>query len=201
MVVKTAIKLTAWFLKFGLVVLGLYLLLIPGYALYLRAIGLIVALIGVFTFNTMQARLLSERGIRIPNWAVAILLVVGLVTVVVVSPGASDMQLSNEQVESNGETSAFSMDVTNTGDGPTIGDVYFTVEVRVDDETVSQTQLEGMEFDRGETRTVTADLSLEGVSESVRDRIRNGDYEIAVSIADSEDSESPRVERYSPSDL
>jgi hypothetical protein len=188
---KIGIRLTAWFFKFGLVILGLYLLVIPGYALYLRAIGLAAALIGVFTFNTMQARLLSERGIRIPNWVVAILLIGGLIAVMSVSPGASDMQLSNEQIETNGENLAFSMDVTNAGDGPTLGDVYFTVEVRVNDETVSETQLEGMEFDRGETRTVTADLSLDGIGETTRNRIQNGDYEIAVSIANSEDAESP----------
>lgn len=192
------IKITAWFMKFGLTILGLALLITPGYAPYLRVLGFITALIGILTFNTVQARLMSERGIRIPNAVVAVLLIGGIIAVVGLTPGAGDLQLNNEQVENNGDQLSFEVDATNTGDGPTLGDVYISFELVVDGETISQTEEEPHSFQRGETKSLTANFEI---SEEVQTQIENGGYEIIVHLGDSEDSESPRTVRYTSSEL
>jgi hypothetical protein len=196
------IKITVWFMKVGLVVLGLTLLVTPGYALYLHGLGLISVVIGILTFNTTQQRLLAERGIRIPNALVGVLLIGGLLAVTGLTPGVADIELSNEQAELNGGDLIFQMDAANTGDGPTLGSLYFKYEVQVNGETVAETEIDEREFDRGETKTMTKNLlSLNELDESTRSDIEDGNYEILVYLQNSEDDSDPRTERYQGSDI
>ena len=196
------IKITAWFFKFGLVVLGAYLLLFEGYALYFRAIGFIAVVVGLVTFNTVRARLLANRGIRIPNVVVAILLIGGVILIVLIAPGASDIDLTGESAEINDGTFVFSVNATNTADGPTLSDVYLGVELRVDDDTLSERSLGGQTFNRGETKQFRLNLfSLDSLDAAERTQVDTGNYEIIISLDNSEGSDDPRTVSYSGNEL
>lgn len=177
-------------MKVTLVFLGLAMLvnLRFEFALYLR--GLVLAVIGILTFNRTQQKLLAERGIKIPNALVAALLIGGLFAFTTLLPGPADIELSNERAELNGGDLIFQVDATNTGDGPTMtAPLYFKYGVQVNGETAAETEFsESVEFDRGETKTMTKNLlSLDGLDESTRGEIEDGNYEIIMYIQGSSD--------------
>jgi hypothetical protein len=195
---STILAIFAWLFKVMLLLVGVVMLVSPGYALYLRAIGLFLLAVAILTFRTVQASLLAERGIRIPNIVVAILLIGSLMVWAVVIPGAGDLEPSNESLETTDGALVFSADVTNTADGPTLGE-DFVIAVNASDETIAETRLEDEEFGRDETRTLTAELvSVAALSESERTRIENDEFEIVVTI----DPDSTEITwRYSASEL
>jgi hypothetical protein len=195
---STILAIIAWLFKVMLLFVGLVMVVSPGYALYLRAIGLALLAVAILTFRTVQASLLAERGIRIPNVVVAVLLIGSIMVGAVVIPGASDLEPSNERLETTDGTLVFSVDVTNTADGPTLGE-DFVIAVNASGETIAETRLEDEEFARGETRTISAELvSLAALSEAERTRIENDEFEIVVTI----DPESAEVTwRYPASEL
>jgi hypothetical protein len=179
---RTLLAIAAWGIKVLLLLVGLVMIVSPGYALYLRAIGVVLFGVAILTFRTVQASLLAERGIRIPNVVVAVLLIGSIMVGALVIPGASDLEPSNERLETVDGTLVFGADVTNTGDGPITGE-DFVIAVNTSAGTIAETRLEDEGFARGETRTITAELlSLAALSESERTRIENGEFEVVVTI-------------------
>lgn len=180
----TVIKIAAWGIKMMLTLAGLIFLFSPGYALYLRVIGLVVLAIAVLTYNTTQQRLLSERGIRIPTSVTVVLLVGALFVFGLTVPAAEDLDVSDMRTTTDDETLTFTMTVTNTADGPvTSTDVH--VRLNMSDETVTETVLEDQEFDRGRSRTLSVDIvALSELSSTERSRVESGDYQIDVVFDD-----------------
>lgn len=178
--IGTAGAVFAWFMKVMLLFVGLVFLFMPGYALYFRPIGVVILAVSLLTFRTTQARLLRERGIRIPTAVVAVLLIGSLFMFAAVVPSDEDLEVSDERAELTDGTLSFSMNVTNTADGP-VTNTDMTFYVNSSGRTIATTTLEEQEFDRGETRSFEVELlSLSELSESDRAAIEAGEYEIAV---------------------
>lgn len=178
--IRTLGAIVAWFMKVLLLFVGLVFLFSSGYALYYRGIGLVLLFVSALTFRTTQARLLRERGIRIPTAAVAVLLIGSFVVFGAVAPMADDLDVSGMSAETTGEALTFGMSVTNTADGP-VTNTNVTVRVNASGQTLGETTLVDERFESGETRTFDVEVvSMDDLPAAEQARIREGDYRVIV---------------------
>lgn len=172
-------KALPWLTKVALLLLGLYTLLYPDFAPYLRAIGFVATAVAVLSFRTTQQRLLAERGIRIPNLVIGVLLIGMFGVTIFIFPGADDLVLTDERAELTGSEVVYEANLTNTGDG-TILDPDITVYLNNTDGSIAETQVLGNNIGRGQTTSFTARFQLDNLDAETRSSIKNDSYEIYI---------------------
>lgn len=180
----TIVAIVAWLMKASLLILGVWALLYPDFALYIRAVGFVGVAVAVLSFRTTQRRLLSERGIRIPNVVVGIVLVVMIASVVLVIPDATDLDVTDERTELTGSELVYEMTMENTGDG-TVSGTDVTVHLNTTEGTVAETvALNDRDIGRGNSREITATFPLNDLNAETRSTVERGNYEIFVVFND-----------------
>lgn len=181
---ETIVAIVAWFMKASLLILGVWALLYPDFALYIRAIGFVGAAVAVLSFRTTQRQLLSERGIRIPNVVVGIVLVVMIASVVLVLPDATDLDVTDERTELTDSELVYEMTMENTGDGTVTG-TSVTVHLNTTEGTVAERGvLNGRDIGRGNSREITATFALNDLNAETQSTVERDNYEIFVIFND-----------------